>query len=390
MSRYLFLFLLFCHSENKTIQRWKPIPGFRASIGLEDEDPSSPPPAQRGGLDGSLSSFPLDAANDATPHTSNVSIATTITTVLSPDHSSRFKRHEKVSSDFSLNGGVGGVQTRQVIDIVVRVLERLRYASFQIVESRGDKTAALQEVRSVYLDLLQIPIQELKYIVKSFELVAIHDTPNDSASAETMKSQSQSMKQNFQDENEKNPASTRALKSNDSSQLLAKSDGIVEEDKHDDVLRVSVVQDEHENCEVEMLESNPEEDFETEHDEIVVSEQRANSHGYEALIDEDYEMEGVEASAVDDLRRTVGSFDQDCKAEERDQAPDREETIDHVDDHNDGVSMNFVAVQARPTGAIPAVRSPRRRIDAARRWRRRLFPRRGRGGRNHRQTMSSE
>mmetsp|Transcript_34391 Transcript_34391/g.82874 ORF Transcript_34391/g.82874 Transcript_34391/m.82874 type:complete len:945 (+) Transcript_34391:665-3499(+) len=383
-----------CSSDNEKIQRWKPVAGFRSNIGLEDEDPSSPPPAQRGGLDGSLSSFPMDAANDATPHTSNVSIATTITTVLSPDHSSRFRRHEKISSDYSLNGGFGGFQTRQVIKIVVRVLERLRYASFQIVESRGDKTAALQEVRSVYLDLLQLPIQELKHIVKSFELAPIHGAPNDSVSAETMQSRSLSMKQKVQmavtfeseDNNEKNPASTTALKSNDEAQVLAESDDIEEEDNHDDVLLVSVVQDEDENCEVEMLESNQEEALGTEHERIVISEQRGNGNGYEPLIDED-QMEGVEASAIDDLRRTVGSFDQDCMAEERDQAPDREENNDQVDDHNAGLSMNFVAVQARPTGAIPSVRSPRRRIDAARRWKRRFFPRRG--GRNQRR-MSSE
>ncbi|KAL3904205.1 MAG: hypothetical protein SGILL_010156, partial [Bacillariaceae sp.] len=59
---------------------WKSLPGLRSALGLK-EDPLSPPTV-RGG-DSSLFSLPSDSANanDDTPHTSNVSMATTITTV---------------------------------------------------------------------------------------------------------------------------------------------------------------------------------------------------------------------------------------------------------------------------------------------------------------------
>jgi hypothetical protein len=363
---------------------WRPVEGFRASIGLADSNNPSSPPAKRGG-DSSQFSLPSESANDNTPHTSNVSIATTITTVLSPEQSSRFRRQGSVTE-------YTDIQTRQVVELISRILEQLSVASHQLLEEGGHKKTAIQDVRCAYLELLQLPIRELKHIIKSFELVPVNEASYDTTTVATMKTRSVSSKRTLEPKEMTSEMEENVGDYDDENNDSSGDEAIeAEADEHmndNDILRVNVIQDEHENCEVEVLAPNPDDMVDTTEHERVSEVSRSNNGGYEPLIEDDDENHAD--GPVDNLRRTVGSFDLESLPEERDQAPEREEEIARENDRVGRIPLNFLTGSdvERPTGAFPTHQPPSRRLGAARRWSRRIFPGRRAGGRGRRQASN--
>jgi hypothetical protein len=147
---------------------WRAVPGLRSALGL-DEDPVSPQMA-RGG-DTSLFSLPSDSANpnDDTPHTSNVSMATTITTVLSPDKnlSQRHQYYQNRNSCFVDDKKKLGM--RQTFESMIWLLGRLEAACHLLLNVK-DKLKAADEIKQIYLDFLHLPVSDLKDIAHLFEL----------------------------------------------------------------------------------------------------------------------------------------------------------------------------------------------------------------------------
>lgn len=363
-------------SENDMIHCWQSVPGFRTAIGL-DEDPQSPPTI-RGG-DTSLFSLPSESANDQTPHTSNVSIATTITTVLSPDRHSRHKYRQRANGCSGV-GGVGGVDPRQAVEMISRLHLRLKRASQQLIQKDGKKEA-LQELRSIYLKFHQIAVGDLKHVIDSFELIPVHEP---SSHSKLSMATAPSMAKRLDSKDKKDAAApissnmiSPPLSEPQNDDLTSAEDGSMPTDNV--ALRVNVMQDDQQNCEVEVWTPNTD-DMNTEHDRHI----HFNSNGgYEPLVDE---MDGNEADEgpVDDLRRTVGSFGQESVQEERDPAPAQEEE-DNGRREGFGVALNFLGDAERPTGAFPTLRRPVRRDRGP--WKRRFFPRLG-GGRDRRQATA--
>jgi hypothetical protein len=136
--------------------RWKCVPGFRASIGLLEEPKS--PATLRGG-DTSLFSLPSQSATDATPHTSNVSVTTTITSAFSPEkHGFHFQQKN----------------LRQTTETIVSLFDRLGAACTKLMgenfSSSNVSIMAAEEITRVYLQLQTISVGNLEALVDSFEL----------------------------------------------------------------------------------------------------------------------------------------------------------------------------------------------------------------------------
>eukprot|EP00934_Nitzschia_sp_Nitz4_P000881 Nitzschia sp. Nitz4//scaffold255_size41878//38048//40648//NITZ4_007413-RA/size41878-processed-gene-0.16-mRNA-1//1//CDS//3329544395//881//frame0 len=134
--------------------RWKHVTGFRGALGLE-EAPKSPETV-RGG-DTSLFSLPSDSANHMTPNTSNVSVTSTITSTLSPNHRRRV-------------GGRGAVDLRQVVEAFGMGLDRLSGACWDLVQGSGSMEDLLEQIVRQVDTLLAIPPHDLKGLIDSFEL----------------------------------------------------------------------------------------------------------------------------------------------------------------------------------------------------------------------------
>ena len=156
--------MLLCHyfcssgpSEGE-INRWKCLPGFRSCLGFE-EIPESPD-ANRGG-DTSLFSLPSDSAN--TPHTSNVSVTTTITSAISPARNA-----------YPMGRHADGVRLRRTLEAVSTLLDRLSRACSKLKlatnSSNEVSKLAAEEVKRVYLQLLAIKSDDLNALINSFEL----------------------------------------------------------------------------------------------------------------------------------------------------------------------------------------------------------------------------
>lgn len=122
--------------------RWNMLPGLRDALGILP--PESPP---RGG-DTSVFSLP----SDSTPMTSNVSVATTITTAAAAEQA---RYHN-------------GLAIRRTIQSVSSCLQHLSQVCQQVISVHATK-----EIKRVYTDLLAIGSQDLKAVVDAFELDAI-------------------------------------------------------------------------------------------------------------------------------------------------------------------------------------------------------------------------
>ncbi|KAL3915016.1 MAG: hypothetical protein SGILL_005843, partial [Bacillariaceae sp.] len=138
---------------------WKSVPGLRSALGLK-EDPVSPPTV-RGG-DSSLFSLPSESAiaNDDTPHTSNVSMATTITTVLSPDKNSKQWRNTQMHRNALPQSEEAQIELKQTFESVIRLLGRLE-ATCLLLQTLKAKRTTIDEIKGIYLDFLKLPVPDL-------------------------------------------------------------------------------------------------------------------------------------------------------------------------------------------------------------------------------------
>ncbi|KAL3930726.1 MAG: hypothetical protein SGBAC_011641 [Bacillariaceae sp.] len=134
---------------------WRCVPGFRASVGLVEEPKS--PDTIRGG-DTSLFSLPSQSATATTPHTSNVSVTTTITSAFSPDKPE----------------GIQKKQLRKTLETVVMLFERLGKCCNTLMgetfASSSIAVMAAEEITRIYLQVHTVSINNLETLVDSFEL----------------------------------------------------------------------------------------------------------------------------------------------------------------------------------------------------------------------------
>ena len=137
------------------------------------EEPQSPQTI-RGG-DTSLFSLPSDSANADTPHTSNVSVATTITTVVSPERY-RLRRHNQHQKDSNtIVNNQDGIDvhiqnTRKTIDSLARLLYRLEETCRGLKSKIRVKSMLIESIQSIYFELLNLSSAALKVIIDSFDM----------------------------------------------------------------------------------------------------------------------------------------------------------------------------------------------------------------------------
>jgi hypothetical protein len=152
--------LLFsCQSHSlgaATRHQWRCLPGLRSSLGF-DEIPESPPTV-RGG-DTSLFSLP-ESEHDATPHTSNVSLTTTITSAWSPEKQPSSRRNE-------------GSHLRRTVEAAATLFDRLSAACSKLVQISAPSDTSIraaEEIKRIYLQLITIHPNDMKALIDSFQL----------------------------------------------------------------------------------------------------------------------------------------------------------------------------------------------------------------------------
>lgn len=164
------------YSEHKQPQFvWKCLPELRSALGIV---PPESPPTVRGG-DTSLFSLPGESGVD-TPHTSNVSVATSITSVnpFSPRHRAQGVRPQLILQQ-------DGLQMRHTIESFTSLLQKISINCRQLKMLKGCKTSceatdhapapqtyvkACEEMKQNYLQLLGIPKEDLKALMEAFKL----------------------------------------------------------------------------------------------------------------------------------------------------------------------------------------------------------------------------
>ena len=279
--------------------RWVPRPGFRSSLDLNEEPLS--PQTIRGG-DTSLFSLPSESANADTPHTSNVSLATTITTVVSPGKyassiHNRFSSRDQNAVDMSIQG------TQKTVTSLARLLYRLEETCRGLKSKIGRKSMLVESIQKIYFELLNVSSADLKVIISSFDME--YAEPQTLARAVS---------------NDEVVASRlpRSIKQN---QLIFQ-----EHDISKDPMRVNIVESDNDDIDSDHRNQSIECDLWSPTSEDMMSlvsprseeenEPVTTNNGYAELKDE---------QPFDDLRRTVGSFDEREEEEEREGPPPLEE-----------------------------------------------------------------
>lgn len=272
--------------------RWRHIAGFRGALGFE-EVPQSPPTI-RGG-DTSLFSLPSESANDATPHTSNVSMTSTITSAVSP--ATKGNRH---SSYFLRRGNL-----RQSMESVCAAFDSLSAECSKLAQSHPEKASvSTKAILRIYHQLLSIANDELKALIDSFEL--------DLVNLNITRMVSEDQADEIDDQKDSTTLFLQPLP-------LVRSWGPIDNGDAQSMpfpplerLDLNLVEDEHEDRENLDLFSPNTLDMQS-------IEQSSARSPAETIDNDQYE----------DLRRTVGSFDQEENVEERDEAPplDRQQRV---------------------------------------------------------------
>ena len=283
---------------------WVPRLGFRCSLGLYEEPQS--PQTIRGG-DTSLFSLPSDSANDNTPHTSNVSLATTITTVVSPDkYGSESYKQQKRSNFASSNEDHDNRQEiRKTIESLARLLYKLEEICRGLKFEGSCASKHIQNVQDIYLELLNISATNLRVIVNSFE-AGFSERQNikraishDQDVAES--SLSPRLHSTYDNEN-RNITNNPIGRSKDKFRLN------IEHSDNDDAIRDQSIESGKwtptTNDMASLISPHSEDD-----------NRAVMSNGYSELINE----------PVDDLRREIGSFDNDTVEDEREAPPTSDE-----------------------------------------------------------------
>ena len=315
---------------------WAPLPGFRSSLGLNEEPQS--PQTIRGG-DTSLFSLPSDSANDNTPHTSNVSMATTITTVVSPQNngSNMYKKRQQQSyfTSGDKENDLGSFQNiRKTFESLAKLLSKLEATCRDInsnkTESRESKI--IESLEKIYLEFLNIPSADLKTIVNSFEMELfeprnyVRTVSNDEdVTTSRLPPISRYSYQNDRSITQeyiswpKHHLDVNSLRSgNDRGDVKNQSidRGLWSPTTNDMASLISP---------------------RSEEEDVVV-----RTGGYAKLVDEE---------PVDDLRRTIGSFDNENVEDEREEPPASDEReLDHTSSFPATFDRRAVARRSRKNG----------------------------------------
>ena len=333
--------------------RWKPLPGFRGSLGLEEEPQS--PPSVRGG-DTSLFSLPSDSANESTPHTSNVSLTTTITTVVSPERygTDIYKQQQRSYFDSSDHNkdDIDRLIMRKTVESLARVLHRLEVCCLYLKSKMraAEKSKVIEDVQNIYFELLNFSAADLKLVINSFEMEFDEPqflTRTISDDQDIVVSRPVPPPLSFY-EKEKNTIQGHAASTRE-------------------MLRVNIVQCDDDDDDDDNVNQSIECDLwspTTNDMNSLIYPQSIEENGtavngeYATLVDEE--------EPVDDLRRTVGSFEHESVEDEREAAPSWDE-----DENGRDHTGSFPATFAR---RVVAQRSRKSRF-----WKKRFMALKNRG-----------
>lgn len=263
------------------------MPGFRASLGF-DEEPRSPQTI-RGG-DTSLFSLPSESGNDATPHTSNVSMTSTITSAVTPDN--------KANKRFGTMFAQGNL--RAPMETVCSAMDALSAECSSLIQTNLS-TKSFANIQRIYYQLLSIPNDELKAVIDSFEL----DIVNLNISR---------MVSDDQGEEADTPRRTRSI---EEPLPLVRSWGPVDTGGSQHVVSQTVNSSSFHPLEYHMLHSDDEDEDDDRN--------RENPDLYSPTTQDMRSMEPSPTRSLntmdDDLRRTIGSFDTEDPIEQREGPP---------------------------------------------------------------------
>lgn len=330
--------LLFCmsilqNSASFSSPHWVPLPGFRSSLGLKEEPQS--PQTIRGG-DTSLFSLPSDSANESTPHTSNVSMATTITTVVSPEKygSSICKQQQQrfyfAPSDRN-EGDVNLQDIQKTILSLARLLYRLEEICRDLKSKKREKSKFIESIQNVYFEFLDISVVDLREIVNSFEM-----------------EYSQPLNLTRAVSNDQDVAASRSLPPFRSS--FQKERNITENHvaRARDTLRVNIMQCDNNDIDDDNVNQSIECDLWSPTTNDMMSLVSPQSEEENRTVRNDGYFELEEDDFVDDLRRTVGSFDDTNVEDEREEPPSfDEDERDHAGSFPATFARRFVAQRSR-------------------------------------------
>lgn len=162
---------LMCGSQRLFL--WKCLPELHAALGLIE--PQSPDTVRGGGT--SLFSLPEESGAE-TPHTSNVSLATSITSAYTP----RRRRHSSQPARPQLILQQDGLQLRHTVEVVSSLLQKLSLACLKLKELNSKKkgSAAAQtyvracdEIKKIYLQFLDIKRDDARALTEIFYLESL-------------------------------------------------------------------------------------------------------------------------------------------------------------------------------------------------------------------------
>ena len=310
-----------------------PRPGFRSSLGLVEEPQS--PQTIRGG-DTSLFSLPSESAHADTPHTSNVSLATTITTIVSPERyrSSTYNRQHEVSyltSSDQIEVDINVQGARKTIESLSRLLYRLEETCRGLKSKIRGKSMLIESIQKIYFELLNVSSADLRIIIELFDMEY---------------SEPQSLTRTVSNDEDKIAArSLPPFRPIDQKDLKIYKEYVPQTR---DTLHVNIVQSDKDDIDSDNRNQSIECDLRspTTNDMMSLvsphSEEEnaaATNNGYTELKDDQH---------VDDLRRTIGSFDEGDVEDERDAPPSSDEREpDHTESFPATFARRVVAQRSR-------------------------------------------
>ena len=120
------------------------------------------PEAARGG-ESCQFSLPSESAADSTPHTSNVSLPTTITSAFSPEKGRNQTPYQQ-----------GRCSLRRSIEIVFILFEKMSGMLLDVaraaVQGQPPSTEVVEVMNAIYLEMQNVDTDDLKALIDSFEL----------------------------------------------------------------------------------------------------------------------------------------------------------------------------------------------------------------------------
>jgi hypothetical protein len=229
-------------------------------------------------------------------------MATTITTIVSPErYGSGINKQQQQTYPFA-QSDVNFQEVRKTIESLARLLYRLEETCHKLKSRNGEKEKLIEDIRDVYYELLSVSTVDLRAIVNSFEMEF---------------SAPQNLFRTVSNDNEEAayrpppPFHSRYLKESDHDI----KDHVA---RHTDSLCVNIDGDSrNQSIECDILSPSTNDMMslispESENDNVA-----ATNNGYSKLMDDE--------QPVDDLRRTIGSFDDGNAEDEREGPPSTDE-----------------------------------------------------------------